>query len=81
MKPLHKSGLVCRKCGCKEDIDSAIVRSTEEFRVLFPEMKISTNSIHEWCKVIQLKKRIRRTLASNYKHITNGKSSYFDPCR
>jgi hypothetical protein len=81
MKPLHKSGLVCRECGCKEDIDSAILRSTEEFRVLFPEMKISTNSIHEWCKVIQSKKRIRRTLANNFKHITNGKSSYFDPCR
>lgn len=77
MKQLHKTALICKKCGYKEGIELAILRSVEEFRVMFPDMMITTNNIHDWCKVLDSKKTIRRILSNNFKHITHGKSSYF----
>lgn len=60
---------VCKECGHEEVVTTAVIRSVNEFKLLFPEQKITTNVIHEWCKVVKAKKRIRRTLEKNYKKI------------
>lgn len=68
--------LICKSCGGKENISPAILRSIDEFYFLFPERRITTNTIQEWCKVVP-KKTIRRILSRNFKQMGNGKSSYF----
>jgi hypothetical protein len=78
MRVDSKDTLVCNECGLKENVESAVLRNVEEFKMLFPEQKITTNAIHEWCKIITSKKTIRRILAKNFKLIRNGRSSYYD---
>ena len=77
MISFNEKNLVCNGCGCKEDIESAVMRSAEEFKLLFPERKITTNAIHAWCKVIDSKKTIRRILMKNFKLMFQGKLSYY----
>jgi hypothetical protein len=69
--------LVCKKCGSKEDIDSAVLRNVEEYSLLFPERKITLGDIQEWCKIIKSKKTIRRILTQNFKVLNHGRSSYY----
>lgn len=69
--------LVCTKCSCKEDVRSSIIRSVEEFILLFPDRKVTTNAIFDWCKGIKSKKVIRKILSENFTCIGYGKSSYY----
>lgn len=69
--------LTCRKCRREESLSSAVLRSVEEFMLLFPDKKITTNSIHEWCKVVKSKKTIRKILLKNFKPMGYGKHYYF----
>jgi hypothetical protein len=57
--------LVCVDCGYEEELETGILRSVEELRLLFPELKITTTLIHEWCNVIHSKKLLRRILMEN----------------
>ncbi|MEO2078615.1 MAG: nuclease-related domain-containing protein [Bacillus sp. (in: firmicutes)] len=41
--------LVCGKCGGHEKIELAILRHVKEFQLLFPDRKVTTQSIYEWC--------------------------------
>lgn len=70
--------LTCEKCHFVENMESAILRSIKEFSLLFPDRKITTNAIYEWCNVIKSKATIRKLLQSNYKHVHFGNSSYFE---
>jgi hypothetical protein len=58
--------LVCGKCGKQERIDQAILRFIQEIKVLFPEIKITTQIIYEWCQAKISKKTITRALKKNY---------------
>lgn len=69
--------LVCSQCGCKEDVESAILRSVKEFKLLFPDRKITTNGIYDWCGGVKSKKTIRRILSKHYKLVGHGKSSNY----
>lgn len=57
---------VCSKCGKKEVVENAILRVINEFKLLFPNEKITTNIIYDWCQIIKTKKTIRKTLGKNY---------------
>ncbi|WP_318279652.1 hypothetical protein [Lentibacillus cibarius] len=39
--------LVCKECAHEEMAAAAVVRAVEEFKLLFPEHKITTRRIHE----------------------------------
>jgi hypothetical protein len=69
--------LICRDCGFEEDVISAVLRSVEEFSFLFPERKITTEAIYEWCKVIGSRKTIRRILLENLQQMGCTRSTYF----
>jgi len=69
--------LVCGTCGCKEDVERAVLRSVPELQLLFPERKITTKTIQEWCKIIKSEKTLRRILTKNYKLIGHGKSANY----
>ncbi|WP_042458707.1 nuclease-related domain-containing protein [Neobacillus dielmonensis] len=70
--------LVCHVCGEHESIEAAVVRNVEEIRLLFPEMRITTNLVYEWCGVFPSKKMIRRILLKQYKAIGYGRWFYFE---
>lgn len=67
----------CHKCGKKEGIHTTILRSAKEFNMLFPERKMTTNEIYEWCKGIRSKRLIRKILMEKYKLNGLGKGAYF----
>jgi hypothetical protein len=74
---IQEGKFVICKCGCKEEIDAAILRSVEEYRLLFPERKVTTNDIFEWCGKVKNKKEIWRLLSRNFRVIGHGKYSYY----
>ncbi|GHH97137.1 nuclease-related domain-containing protein [Neobacillus kokaensis] len=53
-------------CGYKEDVESAIIRSVKELQLLFPDLKITTSLVYDWCMVIHSKKVIREVLKKNF---------------
>jgi len=69
--------VVCSKCSRKERIETALLRSIEEFSLLFPKDRLTTNKLLDWCKVFNSNKMIRKVLINNYEHVGWGKSSYF----
>lgn len=69
--------LICDKCGCAELVTVAIMRNVEEFKLLFPEKKITTNIIHEWCEVVDSRKRISRVLGKNLKITGLGQWAFY----
>ena len=71
-----RNKLVCIQCGCVEDIDYAVMRSMEEFQLLFQEQKITSNGVYEWCGEY-IKKTIRRILMKNFNLMNHSKHSYF----
>lgn len=79
MPDIKATKLVCRHCGHTEPVSSGILRSVEEMGMLFPEHKITTNNVHDWCKMIDSKKRIQRVLSKNFEHKGFGKYSYYEP--
>ncbi|WP_223593074.1 nuclease-related domain-containing protein [Neobacillus bataviensis] len=69
---------VCGDCGHEELVTVAVMRCVREYMLLFPDQKISTNVIHEWCGVVESKKRIRRILEKNFKIVGVGQWAYFE---
>lgn len=67
----------CDDCGYEEKIEIAVVRGVEELKLLFPDLKITTNLVNEWCEIDINQKRIRRILISNYKAIGMNNSRYY----
>lgn len=77
LAPLNYKILICKSCGDNEDVESAVKRSIVEFTTLFPNKKITTSTIHEWCYVIESKKSIRRILKKHMDTIGKGRHTYY----
>ncbi|MBT2639297.1 nuclease-related domain-containing protein [Bacillus sp. ISL-39] len=75
---IEMQGLVCGRCGNSERVEQAIVQNIEEFRLLFPERKITTQSIYEWCNRTINKRRITRVLKKYYKAVGNTSDTYYE---
>ncbi|QGQ47985.1 nuclease-related domain-containing protein [Metabacillus sediminilitoris] len=60
---------VCEECGHEEEVTAAVMRNVTEFKLLFPDQRITTNVIHDWCKVVESKRRIRKILERNFKKV------------
>lgn len=69
--------LRCCKCGLEDSVESAVIRCVEEFKILFPERRVTTNAIYDWCKVVRSKRTIRRILQKNYRVCGKGKYCYY----
>lgn len=67
----------CDSCKEKEAIELAIVREVEEYKLLFPNEKITTNSISTWCSNIVSKKTVHRILTKNFQINGHGKYSFY----
>jgi hypothetical protein len=58
--------LVCGKCGGHETVEEGILRNVRELHLLFPERKITTSGIYEWCNIDLSKRTFRRVLNKNF---------------
>lgn len=74
-----KMTCICKQCGFKELMKLNVMRMVKEFILLFPEQKITTNVIHDWVKIINSKRSIRRILANNFKAIGTKQWTYYEP--
>lgn len=63
MKINGRGKLKCEKCDTKESVESSVLRTVIEFSVLFPNKKITTTRICEWCGGAVSKKMVRRILS------------------
>lgn len=70
--------MVCSQCNHKESVETAVVRCVEELRLLFPEEKITTNIVYDWCGANYSKKVIRKILLKHYNLVGYGKWSYYE---
>ncbi len=75
MKMAHL--LSCGQCGFKETVESGVLRSIGEFGLLFPNKRITTNSILDWCDIDKSKRLMQLILARNFKQIGWGKITYY----
>ncbi|NWN98509.1 hypothetical protein NST54_16470 [Caldifermentibacillus hisashii] len=62
----------------EEKIESAVLRSVDEFRLLFPERKITTKAVQEWCNIIENSGRVYKILKKNYKTLGKNRWIYFE---
>lgn len=73
----EKRKITCDTCEVTEELELAIMRSVEEFKYLFPEKKLTTMFIHDWCGGIVSAKTIQRILGRNFIRIGHNKSSHY----
>lgn len=69
---------LCGKCGGKEFIDTAVMKNVEEFRLLFPDRRITIKEIYQWCDYAVSKKVIRRILSTYLRPVGGSKVIYYD---
>jgi hypothetical protein len=69
---------ICKDCGHVEILEDAVMRSVRELKLLFPNQKITTNVIHEWCGMVVSKRIIKYILDKNYKLIGIHQWAYFE---
>lgn len=69
--------VVCNECGYSEQVTLAVVRCVDEYTILFPHRRITTNGIFEWCKIIGSKKTIRRVLSTHLQSRCKGRGTYY----
>lgn len=74
----RQSFLLCDNCGYTETLEKGILRNVFEFHLLFPDMKITTNVIYEWCHIFRSPRTIRKVLSKHFIFIQNGPYSYYD---
>ncbi|MGG4491033.1 nuclease-related domain-containing protein [Metabacillus idriensis] len=75
--PLTNLRLICQNCKGIEGHQSAILRSVEEFKILFPNSSVTTNQIHDWCSIIDSKKTIWRILSQKFNKEGHGKAANY----
>ncbi len=74
---LNDKMVICRHCGRMESIHSAILRSVEEFRLLFPEQRVTKYTIFEWCDGVASQSMIQRELKENFTITGRGKTTHY----
>ena len=70
--------LRCNHCGSEEDLELSVVRAVEEFKLLFPSLKVTTNLIFDWCNEVVSRKIIRRILQKYFKVIGCKQWTYYE---
>lgn len=77
LKRFTRDKLKCDNCQNVELLRVAIMRAVREFTFLFPDMKITSNTIHEWCDIIPSTKTIQRILMNNLKKVGSNRNAYY----
>lgn len=75
---VHGQHCVCEDCGHVENVESAVLRIVWEIKMLFPELKITTNLVYDWYGGVGDKKRIRRILGKHFRLVGAHQWAYFE---
>ncbi|WP_102264892.1 nuclease-related domain-containing protein [Mesobacillus jeotgali] len=78
MDTIEKKEFVCSHCGTHEKIDTAVMRSIEEIRLLFPERKLTTALVYDWCNGVLSRKIIRHILKNNFNAVGTNRHQFFE---
>jgi hypothetical protein len=76
MNVCNKETLVCPICSRLESVEMAVLRNVSELKRLFPDLKITTSTVYDWCKILSIK-TIHRILLKNFKKMGKTKDVYF----
>jgi hypothetical protein len=68
----------CNNCDEREKLADAVIRSTQQLLLLFPNKTITTNEVYDWCSIIPSKQRIRRILQKRLNYINKRSWSYYE---
>lgn len=71
-----RTKLICHNCESIEKLDESVLRSVEEFLTLFPDERITTDKLYEWCSVVS-KRSIRSILLNSYQRIGEGRGVHY----
>jgi len=72
------SNCICTNCNHIEKVEAAVLRSVKEFKLLFPNEKITTRNIYDWCQIIEPSRKIQRILTKNYTKVGVKKWMYYE---
>src|SRR5699024_6727978 len=50
---LCKGRSLCQNCHYESSLESTILKNIQDVTILFPNEKITTNLIHDWCKGVR----------------------------
>lgn len=67
----------CSKCGHVESLNSAVLKSVNEFKLLFPDQKVTTNIMYDFCKIIS-KDTLGKILRRNFKILGSHQWTYYE---
>ncbi|GEK90726.1 nuclease-related domain-containing protein [Alkalibacterium kapii] len=68
----------CRECGAEAVSHKVILDQIKDFRLLFPEKKVQTGTIYEWCGKLISKKSIRNVLTKHFELKGESKATYYE---
>jgi hypothetical protein len=72
----HGHFIKCQTCGERMNVKKAIKKNIEDFRLLFPDEKLTTNRMLDWCGSGD-KDRIYRILRESYQPKGNAHGRYY----
>lgn len=78
MEEYHGHIFTCKKCAKQENTENAILSTIQEFKLLFPSKRISTNQVFEWSGGVLPKKTVRNILKKNFILSGYGQWSYYE---
>ncbi|WP_163582665.1 nuclease-related domain-containing protein [Gracilibacillus saliphilus] len=68
---------ICTNCQQMESIQHALMRTVKELLLLFPDKKLTTNLIYDWCGKGYSKKSIQRFLDRNFQKVGVRQWTYY----
>ncbi|WP_018931111.1 nuclease-related domain-containing protein [Gracilibacillus lacisalsi] len=67
----------CQNCGQSEFVQTAIISNVEEFMFLFPDERVTSEQIYDWCRLPISLERIRYHLKKHLKSKGIKKGTYY----
>jgi hypothetical protein len=77
IEKIIKKEFVCSYCGTHEKVETAVIRSIGEIQLLFPEKKITTTEVYDWCNGVLSRKTIRHILKNHFNVVGTKRHQYF----
>ncbi|WP_409293760.1 nuclease-related domain-containing protein [Peribacillus sp. SCS-26] len=70
--------VICETCRYKETVEESVLRMTREIILLFPEKRITTILVSQWCREQLPIRKIQKILELNYKKTGVGRGTYYE---
>ncbi|WP_373470928.1 nuclease-related domain-containing protein [Carnobacterium alterfunditum] len=68
----------CRACGSKATVEDTVSRQIKDFKLLFPDSKVTSAAMFDWLGSTISTERIRKILLKNYKTCGATYGSYYE---